>query len=556
MDQTDSGLGSSGVDKTESVAPVQVASITAESIRARPAAVSIAVLLVYAVGGAIAYAPALNAFFVSDDFYFLDIVSSASGPLVCFKPLLERYIRPLVVGTYYLCFRAFGLWPLPYHVATLTYHVASAWLLFLIACRLFRPHGRALAFAAGLLFLLFGGHSEAVAWTAGIADPILTASLLTSFLFFLRSIEQRASRGWMTASVAALLVAALAKEAWVIFPLILLAYLLTAAGRAGDAWRRGVIAVAIAGGIAIGYLVLRSYTFGSITGGYSGRGSSLHSGQMLAYTRAFVLRCFLPPGSWTTWIPRWLDIAVWPLIVIAVTARLRGDGLRTVLFCGVAVALCLLPVLPFTISVKTTESERYVYLASAFAALLTVVVISEVIRRPALTVTAVAALVAFHTAVLTENVRRWSADGALARRILDTFAEQARVHSAANTGFVFLLNYPDSLHGAYTFRSGFLEALRLFQPAGTNLAQRTVAIALHSLATPQDVFVAAQSGPARFTFDAGANTIKQVHLPDSPWYAIVNQTPHSYEIEFKPLAAGAPVLYLTGGRVEYVGTVP
>jgi hypothetical protein len=149
------------------------------------------VFVAYLAIGTAVYWTALRAFFVSDDFEFLGSVARATSGAALEHPDAARFIRPLVVLAYSAGYHAFGLNPLPYHVAVLLLHVFNACCVFLIALRLLPGDDRLGAALAGLLFLVFSSHSEAVAWPAGIADPLVAAFLLPAFLAYLRALEPR-----------------------------------------------------------------------------------------------------------------------------------------------------------------------------------------------------------------------------------------------------------------------------------------------------------------------------------------------------------------------------
>ena len=194
---------------------------------ARVHAAGILVPVAYLLIGAALYASTLDIFFMSDDFDFLTLVAPAESVSVIFEPLGEgRFLRPLVVLMYYANYHTIGLAPWGYHVSTLLPHFINAWLVYLVARRLGGRDDQLWAFLAGLLFLVFSGHSEAVSWPAGIADPILTVFLLTAFLCYLRALEPGASAGWLAAMFAAVLVGTQAKELCVVFPGLLVVHAL------------------------------------------------------------------------------------------------------------------------------------------------------------------------------------------------------------------------------------------------------------------------------------------------------------------------------------------
>lgn len=512
------------------------------------------VLAAYLVIGTALYWAALGAFFVSDDFEFLTIVVSAKSWLVIFEPLVGRFVRPFVVLMYYACYRLFGLAPWPYHVAALLPHLVSAFLVYLVALRLFEPRSPIPAFLAGLLFLAFSGHSEAVAWPAGIADPIVAVALLVSFLYYLRACEPGAPARYMVWSYLAVLGAVLTKEVWVTYPGILFVHALLLGNRDPQARRRAAILVAATGVTVVLYLVMRQTVFGSVTGGYSGLGTSFGTDMWTTEVRAFVLRSFVPAGNWKAYLWPRLDLFLWPAAAILLLLRVRGRNARVVLFCGAAMLLALLPVLPLSISMVTTESERFTYLATVFSCLLVVAAAEAVLRNRALVAAACAPLLLWHGIVLVQNTLRWRDAGRMARGIIDTFAANVRAQDPGHDRDIFLLNLPDNLHGAYVYRRGFYPAIELFAPDVADSTRRTTGIATNAFGTLRDRVTARQAGRNRFSLDVSPNGIIQPEIPSGPAFRILSQHPSGYDVEFADSLLSPVILVTSRGLVEYVGT--
>src|SRR5262249_50791424 len=68
-------------------------------------------LVVYVALAILAFSSVITTSFVGDDWDFLTLVVHAPGIRVCFVPLVGRFVRPLVMLTYYANYKAFGLWP-------------------------------------------------------------------------------------------------------------------------------------------------------------------------------------------------------------------------------------------------------------------------------------------------------------------------------------------------------------------------------------------------------------------------------------------------------------
>src|SRR6266508_1342974 len=136
----------------------------------------------FLAAGLVLYFRALTIPFVADDWEFLILIDTPRSIVVCFELLVGRFVRPLVMLTYYTGYKLFGLWPLPYHLAVILLHSVNAWLLCLVTIHLDRHHRRWVGIATGGLFLAFAGHTEAVAWVAGAADPFVAACALGMLL--------------------------------------------------------------------------------------------------------------------------------------------------------------------------------------------------------------------------------------------------------------------------------------------------------------------------------------------------------------------------------------
>lgn len=515
------------------------------------------VAALYAAIGLAAYASTFDIFFMSDDFDFLGIVAPAQSVFVIFEPLVGRFVRPLVVLMYYGNFHSAGLSLWGYHLWTVIPHLLSAWLVYLVARRLNREDEHPWPFLIGLLFLLFAGHSEAVSWPAGIADPILTVFLLAAFLFYLRALEQGASSGWLAAMFVTVLVGTQAKEMWVVFPGVLVVHAVAfGVWRDRQAARRAAIAIGGAAVLVGAYLVMRHLVFGSVAGGYSGLGLSLHAGLWHSQARAFVLRCFLPahPVTARVWLERW-DLLVWPAIAIAVLWLGRGPRLRAIVFAGGAMIVALAPVLPLTISVSSTESERFTYLPTVFSCMFMVWVIAAVVRNRVAAVALCLMATGIHAVGLARSNRIWEASGTLTRQILDSFATEVQQHDPDDRAMIFLLNLPDNVAGAYAFRNGFYPGVKVVRPEVASRVPRTFGIATQSLVSPHDTPRVRRLDGRRFHVDVAPNAFLQNPVPSGFHYQVSAQTPTSYEVEFSDAIGSALVLYVSGGRLELAGTV-
>jgi hypothetical protein len=507
--------------------------------------------VVYAAVGLALYAPALSAFFLADDFYFLDIASSAHDVRVIFMPLIGRFVRPLVVLLYYACYQAAGPTPWIFHLAVFAFHVLNASLVFLLGRRLVRDDGGLSAFLAGLLFVVFSSHSEAVAWVAGAADPIVALGLLTGFLCFLRARDPDSSPAWIVLSLSAVAAASFAKESWIVLPGLVLAYAACFPAASTTSRRRTAIFMAASVALVAVYLLGRLLVFGSITGGFTGLGTTIGSARWPREAVKFVFRCVLPAGPW---VLRFWPLAMLGVLVTAVAILVRWHrGLaRALIFTGAATAIALVPVLPLSISVVNTESERFTYVATAFSSLLIVCAARMMFRGRTSFTLACGVLIIWHAAVLVENTKRVHAAGVMVLNIARSFVDEVREHDAGGRSPIFLLNLPDNLGGTYVFRSGFSTAVRLVVPDAADLLSRTTYVATHGIAKESDRAVVRHESADAFAIEVAPNELIQRQLGDGPRHHVLSVTRTGYRVQFRnPLPT--LVLAFSGGRIEYAG---
>ena len=520
-------------------------------------------LLVTAVSSAalaiLLYSGSMRAGFVADDWDFLTLVDRANSAGIAFEPLVGRFFRPWVVLLYYVNYKVFGLWPMPFHLTVVLLHALNAWLLCLFTIRVTKGD-RVLGVLTGALFLAFAGHTEAVSWVAGVADTILMPFAIGGLLLLDRALTSSRPLVPIVLGWVVLAAGIMSKETSVMLPVLAAAY-----GAAytmsvtGDERRRAlartagfvVVPVLIVGG----YVVMRRVLFGDATGAYAGLGLSW--GTFLFYTRAFVLRIFFPPSgrlasAWSHGQDLWLLAA--GLVVLAMAWR--SSRYRVPLLFAVAAAgIMLAPALPLTISLGTTETERAVYIPTAFGALLVILTIDALLPRPSYRNVVAGLVIAAHAVLLQRFTSNWRDAGDLFAQLIESFAVAARAHDPGPTGHFFILNLPDNLRGAYIFRRGFYIALALHAPElGARQASIT-GISSHTILDKDDPIAATQDGPGSFSLDVTPNIFLQTVPPVTPFYEFRQWTPRGFRLQFTPVIRSGVVFAMTRGRIEFRGRI-
>lgn len=196
-----------------------------------------------------------------------------------------------------------------YHATNLGTHLGAALLFYGIVRRTLRrvrPSGGSApaanssdgaAAAATLLWAVHPLQTAAVTYLSQRAESLAAVGMLASLYAFIRSIDGGGSRLWRIASIAAALLAMMAKETAVVTPLVVFLYdRAFVGGTLADAWRlRGRFHLAVASG----WVVLAGLVWAN-----RGRGGSAGFGAEVS-----VLDYVLTQG---VAIPRYLWLTVWP----------------------------------------------------------------------------------------------------------------------------------------------------------------------------------------------------------------------------------------------------
>jgi protein O-mannosyl-transferase len=514
-----------------------------------------ALTLAYLVVGIGIYARILPTYFVADDFAFLELVASAASPDVILAPLAGRYFRPGVVAVYYLNYLLAGLSPWPYHLTVVLINVVNAWLVFQLGRTLSPDRAVMVPALAGLLFLVFGGHAEAVTWIGGMADPLVTMFVLIALVLFLRSLDCEKPHSLLIGCWVAFAAALLAKESAAAFGgLALVCALLRAPGLPDrTVVRRVVIALSVPALLLAGYFVLRERVLGFPFVTLEGLGTSPN---LLKTTRAFILRSFLPQGPlfMAVWY-RFLDVAVLLPIVLGFGWRIRRSDYRGLILLALCFTIALLPVLPLSIGVITPESERLIYMATAFSCLLVVWFLDRAVRHRWLLVTIVLVLCVGHVIALDRINRNWQEASTVVHDALSTLARTLRDRGTAAPS-IYALNLPDNVRGAFVFRRGFHEGLRLTAPDQGAAIARTHVVSVQAITDVAERVQVERRGDRTVRVDVGSGRLIGGPAAPTAAYTMPDWTPRSFAIEFTTLADGSLVVYFTPREAAVVGTLP
>jgi hypothetical protein len=395
------------------------------------------------------YAPSVRVGLLSDDF----VIARWAERFELVHLEATGFVRPGVPAFWWMLRLLPGDFAAAAHAANILLHGVNAALVSLIALRM--GLRRAEAAAAGVMFVLFPGLSEAVVWLSGVQDVLMTTLALAAVA--LATADEPGRAGPVAASAAALLV----KETAVAIPVLSALVIFGRDGLRVSRRQRSVLA-ALAAVTAI-YVVARA------TAGLPSSFLAVSDWQYFA--KQLIASSFAALGApWTDdWGRMHAGLALLRAIVILALAAAalfswrRGDAAFRAAAAGAGwVLAAVLPVFSLFYIGPQLEGARYLYLPAAGFVILLALLIGSVVDRvgPRSKVAAVvlltAALAAPVLPAIRSDIGRWQAAAAIREDVLERVADQAERWACAT---FTAEGQADSVSGAYVFRHGLAEAL-------------------------------------------------------------------------------------------------
>lgn len=438
--------------------------------------------LLFVVGLA-AYWPALDGFFLSDDFVHVQYMQRMDADImVLLKNFWSNWLdvpttlfyRPLVSVTLYADHLIWGWNPVGFHLTNALMHAGTAVFVFQIARILSASDAAGLAVVfpalAALLFLLSPLHPEAVYWIIGRVDGQLALLYLMAVYLFMRHPAGARASAWLYGSLLAFVAGLMTKEPAVTLPAIIAAYaFFYPAGGAVSFWRRVLMALRRSAPfwiVLMAYFLWRHHVLGTFGGGYTGGGTDYFTVDYWERWRTLVYLVFPINRAWpesaeTRHLMSWFFLAGWLGLAFAVLRSLRHDRLRLsgVLFGLAAFVITLTPLASVFHVASDLQSSRFLYLPAAFVWITVAAglgAMPQLFIRQYMGLAAGVLLLVASGWQLRMNLQPWVQASDQIRvfsRQLDEIASERDRLSPG--GMVVLAGIPDNIHGAQFLRNGY-----------------------------------------------------------------------------------------------------
>lgn len=338
------------------------------------------------------YLPLIDFPFLSDDYVFLELYDRADA-----LAQAPQFFRPLFAAVFWALLRISSS-PVPFHLASLMLHLASAYLVYRLSARLFAGNGQALlCFTA---FLLNPLQLEAVLWVAGLQEALWTFFVLSALAIYTGA--ERLSRGRAVVTVVLVGLGLASKETAVCAVLLLPAaeWVLFGATRRTDL---RLMYVLLAAEIAA-YLLIRS------------RFVELESTYFVEPDRYFLKQFLTTPyrfftQPWNTSVAAMPMVVAWAsatsvIVLLFWTLVVRRQSRE--LWCGAFIILAsTLPVYSYFFIREDLFSARYVYFAAFGWGVVLAALISSVVRAPRWIAAAALSVALVMMLLLDVNLRPW-----------------------------------------------------------------------------------------------------------------------------------------------------
>lgn len=403
---------------------------------------SLRLLWLYCVAAVVLYLPVLGVPFLSDDLPILYRIG-VEGKLG-----VGSFFRPLGDLTHVLNYLLTGPRPWAFRLVNLLLLGIGAWAVHRLAMRLgvrLDPMVAARWGAwSGVIFLLHPFHLEPHIWIVGRGVAMATVAVLFALLA-----AASGDRGWRVAAWT--FIGGLCYESALLAPLLVAVLGL-------GAWpqdRARTLRLACASVAAVGVLIgLRLLVHGSLTNSYGAAFLHRPWNQYIEQGAVAVARLVIPPVP--QGVPLWILASI---LVVGAVFVLWGWSRQVhivavqrtlILLVGLTLSASLLGALA-GVSLRSSEGDRFLHLASAFACLAIALLISTVQRRW-LRHTLMGVVPILSVIALWHGQQHWRAAGVLLERVVQAAPEP-------RPGRVVLRDLPGDQQGAYVLRHGLREAL-------------------------------------------------------------------------------------------------
>jgi hypothetical protein len=411
---------------------------------------SVGILILFTIASFLIYQPVVHRYFVSDDF---DVLYR-----VCLEKtiFIKRFFRPLSDMSIYMNYQLGGFNPVVFNSFNILIHAINGWLVYLVCLSLgTRMEGKKVfAILAAAFFLCYPFHNEAVVWLLGRGASMACLFTLLSVICFY-TIKKRIPQ---TISVSLFYFISLsAFESTMVFPIIFM-FLLLFEKQNFQTIRYWMVVLL---STLVIHLLIRYQIAGSILGSYGQ--DFLHSGLKVYFQNIAKVggRLLLPPSGNALFMILAFILLASTVSIFAFKYRntifLQPTGHLLLYLTGMLLISCIVPVIT-GVSTQTSETDRTIYFPSVFLCIIVAWIIVAAVKRRRVQVGVGLLIIVASLFFLEKNNKNWNTASLITSSIMEKIGSQKDLKE---NGRMFFLNIPNEVDGAFVFRLGFSDALKL-----------------------------------------------------------------------------------------------
>ncbi len=411
-------------------------------------------LLIFVVLSFALYLPTINRSFVSDDFLVIRRVGLDKILLV------QGFFRPLSDLTLYFNYLIGGFNPVGYNIFGILLHGINCFLLFNF-CKQWKwtdneTLQRRYALFAALLFLCYPFHNESIVWTLGRASSMANAFGILSLLIITSTMNEKLKIFFVC---ACFFVGLTSYESIMILPFMVLVILY----RGKSSWHRLFTWTFALTVTFVLHLIARIKISGVLLGSYGEGFFTVTKFHYFTNIFKVTARLFLPPIERSVIFAIAAGILIVLLIMSSVFTWRRTTNkqyfIKIIALISIASAVSIL----FSVSTKTSESDRFLHFPSFFVCCFTSFVLVNLIAQLNKFWLAAIIICLYFIFYLEKNNANWIKASNMTENIISAIKEN-RNHQK-----LFIVNLPDEYKGAYVFRLGLKDALLINKIDTTNI---------------------------------------------------------------------------------------
>lgn len=364
-------------------------------------------------------------------------------------PWRNGIFRPLSDFSFRLGYFVWGIGVEGHRAFNIIVHAFNAYLLCTLVRRWSPERAWGTGLLSGALFLVYPFHQESVVWLVGRESSLGTLSVLLGLVIGGQAWNVRIRS--LSLTVIMILGLLCYESALLLIPIAFIA----ARSRITERWSEMRAVLLILTGVGVLYIAVRTwqadandYIIGTLV---------QHPFHLLANVPKVLARLFLPPAvDPSNQLLRGAVLAAAILIGFIWWSRTKPSNIarqQIVLWCSLILVACSVGYFA-GVSTNTSESDRFLYMPSAFLCGLVGTVITMMTTRilrhgTTLFVVMVSIL------LLKQNHANWMEASRITRLCL------AELPPAPQQGTLWVYGLPDDHQGAFIFRNGFPEAIAL-----------------------------------------------------------------------------------------------